>query len=117
MSTLSKPVPTSRSILRANPVLNRLGKVKERSETDAASYSGIAAKTTFFLAVTLIGMIAQLLVKAAMAGEPVWQTIKVYEKFTLTLSVKEAAIVGGVMIVGLICELLGLDECDQFILE
>ena len=53
-------------------------------------------------------MLAQLLVKAAMAGEPVWQTLKVYERFTLTLSMKEAMIVGAVFVIGLIAELLGI---------
>ena len=61
-----------------------------------------------FLLVTLVGMVAQLLVKAAMAGEPVWQTLTIYEKFTLSLSMKEAVIVGSVLVVGLICELLGI---------
>ncbi len=109
MSTLTRESnPKTRTLLRSNPVLSRLSKIKERSEANAATYQGIAVKTTYFLLITLAGMIAQLLVKAAMAGEPVWQTIQVYKKFTLTLSMKEAVIVGAVLVVGFISELLGI---------
>ncbi|MBR4332427.1 MAG: Bax inhibitor-1/YccA family protein [Clostridia bacterium] len=98
----------SRTLVHSNPVLSRLSKVSERTETNTAAYTGIAAKTLYFLLMTLVGMVAQLLVKAAMAGEPVWQTLTIYEKFTLSLSMKEAVIVGSVLVVGLICELLGI---------
>jgi uncharacterized YccA/Bax inhibitor family protein len=94
--------------VHSNPVLSRLSKVSERTETNTAAYTGIAAKTLYFLLMTLVGMVAQLLVKGAMAGEPVWQTLTIYEKFTLSLSMKEAVIVGSVLVVGLICELLGI---------
>ena len=88
MSTLTrepKSTRTNRTLLHSNPILSRLSKVDERTETNAASYVGIAAKTSFFLLVTLIGMVAQLIVMGLMAGEPVWQTIQVYEKFTVSL--------------------------------
>ena len=97
-----------RTLLRSNPILNRLNKITERSETNAATYAGIAAKTSFFLLMTLAGMIAQLLVKNMLAAEPVWQTITIYEKFTVSLSLKETYVLGGVLIVGLICELIGI---------
>lgn len=110
MSALTSNNKTTRpnTLLRSNPVLNRLNKVKERSETNAATYSGIAVKTCFFLLMTMAGMIAQLLVSAAMANEPIWQSIKIYEKFTLDLTQKEAIIVGAVLVVGLISELVGI---------
>ena len=98
----------NRTLVHSNPVLSRLSKVSERTETNAATYSGIASKTLYFLLITLAGMIAQLLVKTAMAGEPVWQTLTIYEKFTLSLSMKEAVIVGAVLVIGLLCELLGI---------
>lgn len=111
MSTLTrepKSTRTNRTLLHSNPILSRLSKVDERTETNAASYVGIAAKTSFFLLVTLIGMVAQLIVMGLMAGEPVWQTIQVYEKFTVSLSMKEAVAVGAVLVVGLVTELIGV---------
>ena len=98
----------NRTIVHSNPVLSRLSKVSERTETNQAAYGGIATKTLYFLLITLVGVVVQLFVKAALAGEPVWQTIKIYEKFTLSLSQKEAVITGAVLVVGLICELLGI---------
>ena len=109
MSTLTRETKSrSRTLLHSNPVLSRLSRITERSETDTASYRGIAVKTSYFLLITLVGMIAQLLVKTAMAGEPVWQSIEIYEKFTLALSKKEAVVVGAVLVAGFVCELLGI---------
>lgn len=110
MSTISRDYkPTSpRTLFHANPILSRLSKVQERADSDAASYAGIAFKTCFFLLMTLAGMIAQVIVTGLMAGEPVWQTITLYEKFTVYLTMKEAVILGGVLIAGLVCELLGI---------
>ena len=101
-------VNKTKTLFHSNPVLSRLSKVTERAESSTASYAGIASKTCYFLLITLIGMVAQLIVKAALAGEPVWQTIKIYEKFTLTLSQKEALIVGVVLVGGFICEMVGI---------
>jgi len=89
-------------------VLSRLSKVNERSVDNAASYAGIAAKTSYFLLITLLGMVAQLLVKGIMAQEPVWQTITIYKNFSFILAKKEAIILGAVLVVGLICELVGI---------
>ena len=90
MSTLTRESKQrTHTLFQANPVLRRLSKITERSETNAATYAGIATKTSFFLLITLVGMIAQLLVMASM-GEPVWQTVTVYEKFTVSLSRNEA---------------------------
>ena len=110
MSTLSSPkkAGSTTTLLRSNPILNRLGKVKERSETNTVTYTGVAVKTTYFLFITLLGMLAQLLVKAAMASEPIWQSVKIYEKFTLDLTQKEAIIVLAVLLLGFVCELLGI---------
>ena len=109
MSTLTRETKSrSRTLLHSNPVLSRLSRITERSESDVASYRGIAVKTSYFLLITLVGMIAQLLVKTAMAGEPVWQSIEIYEKFTLALSKKEAVVVGAVLVAGFVCELLGI---------
>ena len=109
MGTLASNTKTNkRTFLRSNPILHHLSKITERTETDAASYAGIAAKTSYFLLVTMIGMVAQLLVKSMFASEPIWQTFTVYETFTLSLSKKETIAVGAVLVVGLICELVAV---------
>ena len=108
MSTTTRSTKPNRTLLHSNPILSRLGKITERSETNAAAYSGIAVKTSYFLLITLVGMIAQLLVNAMLANEPVWQTIQLYEKFTVTLSQKETVILGVVLVLGLVCELVGI---------
>ena len=109
MSSLTHETrPKSRTLFHSNPVLTRMSKLTERSETNAATYGGIAVKVTFFLLITLAGMIAQLLVKGAMTGEPVWQSFTIYDVFTVTLAKKEALIVGAVVAVGFVCELIGI---------
>ncbi len=110
MSTISRnrKAPAYTTLFRPNPILNRLGKDLVHAETDTATYRGIAVKTTFFLIMTMVGIIAQLLVKAALANEPVWQTFKIYEKWTVSLSMKETLIFGGVMILGLVSQLVGI---------
>ena len=108
MSTLTQKNKPTRTLLHSNPVLSRLSKITERAEENAASYAGIATKTSYFLVITLVGMIAQLLVKAALAGEPVLDTIQIYENFSLTVSSKEMIILVGVLIAGFVCELVGI---------
>ena len=108
MSTLARETKPASTFIQSNPILRRLGKVTERSETNTATYAGIAAKTTYFLLITLAGMVVQLLVMNLLAAEPVWQTFKIYEKFTLTLSMKEAIVLGAVVAVGFICEMIGI---------
>lgn len=109
MSTLTRETkPKTTTLIESNPILRKLSKITERTETNAASYAGIATKTSYFLLITLAGMVAQLLVKMAMANEPVWQTITVYEKFSLALSRKEAIAVGAVLVFGFICEMVGI---------
>ena len=108
MSTITQNKKRPNTLLRSNPILNKLNKVTERAETNTASYAGIATKTTYFLLITLVGMVAQLIVKAALAGEPVWQTLTVYEKFTFTLNMKETIAVGIVFVLGFVCELVGI---------
>jgi len=109
MTTLSRETPREkRTLFRSNPILNRLNKVTERSETNAATYAGIATKTTFFLLMTIVGIGIQLVVSNMLASEPVWQTITISKKFVVSISLKEAYIIGGVLIVGVIAELVGI---------
>lgn len=109
MSTLARESkPRTRTLLHSNPVLSRLSKITERSETNSATYAGIARKTMYFLLVTLVGMVGQLLVSAFMTNEPIWQTIELYETFVVSLTKKETIIAGIVAGVGFICELVGI---------
>ena len=108
MSTLIRENKPSRGLLRSNPVLSRLSKITERSQDYAATYAGIARKTSFFLLMTLVGLVAQLVVMNAMGNEPVWQEITINEQFTLELTQKEAVIFTAVVILGFVAELLGI---------
>ena len=109
MTTLAREhTATTRSLLHPNPVLRRLSKAEERGMSEAATYTGVAAKTCVFLALTVLGMIAQLLVSAAYANAPAWQTLTFYEKFTVTLTLNETAILGTVLLAGFAAEMAGI---------
>ena len=109
MSTLTNGSnPKTTTLFHCNPVLSRLSKVTERTETGAASYMGIAIKTCYFLVITLVGMIAQLIVSGVFAKEPVWQSFEIYKKFTVTLTQKETMVLVAVLILGFVCELIGI---------
>ncbi len=99
---------SSHTLLHPNPILRRLSKPGERAVSGAATYTGIAAKTCVFLALTLAGLVAQLLVSSAFANEPVWQTFTFYGKFTVALTLKETVIAGAVLLGGLAAELVGI---------
>lgn len=109
MTTLAREnTASSRTLLHPNPVLRRLSKAGERTLTDAATYSGIAMKTCIFLAMTMLGIIAQLVVSSAFANAPVWQSFTLYGQHTVALTLPETAIVGAVMLAGLVAELVGI---------
>ena len=110
MSTLSGRKPSARqSMFRANPILNRLSKMKEEStSSDLATYGGIASKTTFFLVLTLAGIVLQQIVMQAMQNEPALATIILYEKFTVAFARKEIIALAAAVIIGFIAELLGI---------
>ena len=108
MNTLAMGNRPSPTLFHSNPVLSRLSRVTERAYDDAATYSGIASKTGFFLLMTLAGIVLQIVAQAVFAGEPVWQTVAVYGKFTLTLTKAEAVILIAVLIIGFVAELIGI---------
>ena len=110
MNTLASDntAASSRTLLHPNPVLSRLSKAGERTAADAATYAGIAAKTCIFLAMTMIGLIAQLLVSAAFANAPVWQSFTLYEGFAVNLTLAETAAIGAALLGGLVSELAGI---------
>ena len=60
MNTLAMENTSSRTLFHSNPVLSRLSRVTERADGDTATYAGIASKTAFFLLITLVGVVAQL---------------------------------------------------------
>ena len=106
MNALAMENASSRTLFHSNPVLSRLSRVTERTDGNTATYAGIASKTAFFLLITLVGVVAQLVAKVLFASAPVWETITVYDNFALTLTKPEAMIVGVISIVGLIAELI-----------
>ena len=109
MTTIAREHKTSsRTLLRPNPVLSRLSKAEGRTMDGAATYTGVAAKTCIFLALTVLGMIAQLLVSAVYANAPAWKTLTFYEKFTVTLTLNETAILGAVLLIGFVAEMAGI---------
>ena len=109
MTTLARENKTSaRTLLRPNPVLRCLSKADDRALDGAASYTGVAAKTCIFLALTLLGMIAQLLVSAVYANAPVWQSFTFYEQYTVALTLNETLILGAVLAVGFVAEMAGI---------
>ena len=108
MNALAMENASSRILFHSNPVLSRLSRVTERTDGNTATYAGIASKTAFFLLITLVGVVAQLVAKVLFASAPVWETITVYDNFALTLTKPEAMIVGVISVVGLIAELIGI---------
>ena len=108
MNALAMERTSSHTLFHSNPVLSRLSRVTERTDGDTATYAGIASKTAFFLLITLVGVVAQLVAKVLFASAPVWETITVYDNFALTLTKPEALIVGAISVVGLIAELVGI---------
>ena len=91
----------------SNPILTHFTKISDRVEINSATYAGIAVKTTYFLIVTLLGMFAQLFVSKMFVNEPIWQTLTIF-KFTFSVSLKEIIVLAGVVIVGFICNLVGV---------
>ena len=109
MTTLAREhTASARTLLHPNPILRRLSKAGNRAVTEAATYAGIASKTCLFLALTLAGMIAQLLVSAAFANAPAWQTFTFYDRFTVSLTLNETVSAGLVLLGGFGAELLGI---------
>ena len=53
-------------------------------------------------------IVIQLLVRLALAREPVWQTVEIYKQFSLTISKTEAIVLGTVTVAGFIAELIGI---------
>ena len=110
-NTLARNTKTERKTLfHANPVLRRMSQNAVTDSTDAATYAGIAAKTMFFLAMTLLGIVAQQMLMNAFASQPVLYTIGTENgaQFTFTVSKAEVIVLFAALVIGLVSELLGI---------
>lgn len=92
------------SFLAANPVMRRLDSVDEFSDSNAASYGGIAAKTAFFLLFCVAGILLLFVIeKPLMFGDIV--NFNVY-KFPVTLYTGEIIALIASVILGIVFQLL-----------
>ena len=98
------------SFFRPNPVLRRMSQIADRAVgNESATYAGIAVKTSFFLAVTLAGMIVYLLLNTSVfARDTVLTTVHYGKTFQFDLGKTEAITLAAVMITGLISQLVGI---------
>ena len=95
------------SLFRPNPVLNRLSKDIEYAGTETASYRGIAGKVTFFLAMTLVGMIVYgLLSNTVLARGDLFSAKYNGFEFTFTKTAGIAMITA--LVIGLVSELIAV---------
>lgn len=95
---------TKRSFLSSNPVMRRLDRVDDHAADNAASYGGIALKTIYFLLFSVVGIFAQLLCAKYLAQG---QTFAIdYRGFQVALYHQEAYVLIGVVIAGIILQLL-----------
>ena len=92
------------SFLAANPVMRRLDSVDDFSESNAASYGGIAANTAFFLLFCVAGILLLFVIeKPLMFGDIV--NFNVY-KFPVTLYTGEIIALIASVILGIVFQLL-----------
>ena len=94
------------SFLSSNPVLRRLNKVDEYSQSNSASYGGIAAKTIYFLLFSVVGVFAQLIMSAQLAHGETMQIN--YKGFIVDFYQIEAFWLVGIVIAGFIFELIAI---------
>lgn len=95
---------TRRSFLSSNPVMRRLNKVDEYSETNACTYGGIALKTAVFMLFSVAGIIVQRILQPMLStGDPHTVTINNFETIVY---VPELIAIGAAAVLGLIFQLL-----------
>ena len=92
------------TFLNSNPVMRRLDKVNEHSSSHAATYGGIAAKTTFFLLFSVAGMIAQAVLKPTLSTGDL-MSFEIY-KFPVSMYATELWVLLGVTIAAIVFQLL-----------
>lgn len=92
------------SILKPNPIMRRLENVDEHSETNSATYGGIAVKTIFFLLFSVAGIVIQVVLKPMLqTGNLVEASIK---NFPISLRMTEIWVLLGVVLAGIVFQLL-----------
>ena len=95
---------TKRSFLSSNPVMRRIDKVEERSETNACTYGGIAGKTAVFLLFSIAGIVLQRVLQPMLStGDPYSVTIKNFETIVY---IPEAIAIGAAVILAIVFQLL-----------
>ena len=92
------------TILASNPVMRRLEKVDEFSETNSATYGGITFKTVYFLLMTIVGIVLQLfLAKTFATGNAIPLQ---YKGFTYEVTTTEVIVLGVVAVLAIVFQLL-----------
>lgn len=93
-----------RTFFSSNPVMHRLDKVDDYSETDAATYGGITGKTIYFLLFSVAGIILQLVLANMLATG---QTFALnYKGFEVSLYTGEAIALFASVILAIVFQLL-----------
>lgn len=101
MSKISNPKKeTDNYLFGANPVINKVSKIKERSNS-CATYGGITVKTLFYLLITAVGFVLYLFLatKVFNTGKAIDIT---YDSYVSTVYVQPLMIGGGAAILSII---------------
>lgn len=101
----------SKTFFRSNPVMNGLSKVNERVSDDSssASYGGIALKTTYFILMAVVGIMIYLVLNKFVFTDPANMSgafVIEYENFYFQITPLECFVLGGNVILGIVCQLL-----------
>ncbi len=105
MARLANNEKTTRStILSSNPVMRRLDKVDEYSETDACTYKGITLKTMYFLLFSIAGIILQRILEATLATGQSFN-VKI-SGFETTMYTNETIALVAAIVLGIVFQLL-----------
>lgn len=100
----NQPKAERRSILSSNPIMRRLNRIDERTDTGAATYGGITAKTIIFLLFSLAGIVLQLVMTKFLAIGEVF--VINYRGFETSMYTGEAVAVVAVTVLAIVFQLL-----------
>ena len=93
-----------RSFFSSNPVMHRLDKVDEYSESNAATYGGIAGKTIFFLLFSVVGIAAERILSQMLATGQTFDLS--YKGFQVTLYMGESIALIASVVLAIVFQLL-----------
>lgn len=93
-----------RSFLSSNPVMRRLNKVDEYSETNSATYGGITGKTIYFLLFSVVGIFVQLILAPQLATGSIIPLR--YKGFEFSMYTTEMFVMLGVVILAIVFQLI-----------